>query len=520
MTWVGVFSLGACSNSEEKPTPDPVKPNFPNLVENTILPGGTYTLKLNPNTDWTVSVPNATANLFWIQDGEHMRYSIEGKAGEHEVVIACANIEDFSSDAVCEVSMTMAGETKLIARLTREKKEYEINFYAAQVDVENNDFVLNEEDYSVLYHTTPTQSVELIWPENTIGYMQWIQVEANFEWTIGGDIPAWLSVPVTSGEAGMTPGFRLDTNSVYFPAETTTCTLLFQDQRGEESVTVAELQVTIPGTRDYLSVELASTLTFNSDGHYLNDGTPNELGAHGTIISTYGAEAYVLSYFENNGKEYLSGDASITSWVELSVDEWDSSEGESGLRSRRINLLCMPNDGETARRALVVVLPSSLAAGVRSADQLVANDFLSLKEAYQPYVVSELTQQQLGAEGEITVNPHFFSKEEANAQNAYLELVTSGATYDRYKEYGVPVYELTYIGECTRNMAIIQGANYAYSIPDEDKVWLSFDRSDYATVVMTVSKMPQQPCTGAIFFYSEENTEQYLFILACTYKAE
>ncbi len=521
MSLVALAGVVACSDPEDK-TPDvkPVVPEFPNLVEADIEPGGTYTLKLNPNTDWKVSVPTATANLFWIQDGEHTRYSLEGKAGSCEVVIACANIEDFHNEALCEVSMTMGEETKIIARLTRQKKAYEISFYTALVDGENNDFVRNEEDYSVVYDTTPATAVELIWPANTIGYMQWIQVQANFEWTIGGEIPAWLSIPVTSGEAGETVSFRFDSNSAYYPAEDTTCKLLFQDQSGEESVTVAELEVTIPGSKDYLVMELASMLTFDIDGNYLNDGTANELGAHGTMTSTYGAELFVLSYFERNGITYLSGDEAQTSWVQLSVEAWDESLGLEGLRSRRVELLCTPNDTEADRKALILALPASVASGVRSAAQLVANDFLSVKEAYQSYVVCELTQQITGGESQTTINPRFFSVEEANAQDAYLEQVTSGATYEKYKEYGVPVYELTFIGERTRNMAIIQGVNYNYTISEEDKAWLSFDRSDYATVVMNVSKMPSVPTTGAIFFYPEDTTDRYLFIMACTYKAE
>lgn len=522
MAAVSMMGFVACS-SDPEPTPvGPVedeKPNFPALVEGIITPGGEYTLELEPNMDWKVSVPTSTANLFWIQDGDHVRYSMEGKAGSHSVVIACADVEDFSSDAVCEVTMTMASESKLIARITRKKAEYSISIYAAEVDAENNDFVRNEEDYEVVYGTEPATATRMIWPATTIGYMQWIKVEANFEWTIGGDIPAWLQVPVTSGEAGEVVTFRLDSNSTYYPEKDTTCTLQFQDQSGDEAVTVAEFEVTIPGVKDYMVLELASSLTFDVDGNYLSDGTPNELGAHGTLTCTKGAELFVLSYFESNGKTYLTGDAATTEWVNLTVEEWDGSEGDAGLRSRRVTILCDANTTEADRKALILALPASKAASITNADQLVSN-FTEVKEQYAEYVCCELTQQLQADEQGTVVNPHFISVEEANNQNAWLELVTEGATYEKYKEYGVPVYELTFIGQCNRNMVIIQDANFPYTISQEDKVWLSYDRSDYSTVRMTVSDMPEIPITGAILFHPEDAPEEYLFVLACTYKAE
>ncbi len=524
MAAMSLIGFVGCSSSDDVENPDdkkPVveKPNFPALVEGYITSGGEYTLTIEPNMDWKVSVPTATANLFWIQDGEHVRYSKEGKAGKHEVVIACADVEDFASDAVCEVSMTMDSKTELIARIIRKKNEYSISFYAAEIDTENNDFVRTEE-YEIVYGAELVTSTSMIWPLATVGYMQWIKVVANFEWTIGGEIPAWLQVPVTSGEPG-TEGvtFRMDSNPTHYPDRDTSCTLLFQDQSGDEPVTVAELEVTIPGVKDYLSLELASQLTFNMDGHYLSDGTANELGAHGTLTSTKGANLYVLSYFERDGVTYLTGDSSMTDWVELTIEEWDDSEGDAGLRSRRVNILCKPNESDSDRKALILALPASEAAAIKNADQLVDN-FTQVKEQYAEYVCSEVTQHLYTPEEEEKINPHLFSVEEANKQNAWFELVTSGDTYEKYKEYGVPVYELTFVGQCNRNMVMIVDANYDYYISAEDKAWLDFDRSDYSTVVMSVSEMPQIPITGAIFFYPEGTTEEYLFIIACTYKAE
>ena len=60
------LAAASCSDSDED-TKLP-SPNFPEAVSATIEAGGTYTLEIEPNQNWEVSVPTATAAWFWIQD--------------------------------------------------------------------------------------------------------------------------------------------------------------------------------------------------------------------------------------------------------------------------------------------------------------------------------------------------------------------------------------------------------------------------------------------------------------------
>ena len=92
------------------------------------------TLNINPNVDWVLTIPETMAAYFQIQDGESQVYTLRGKAGEAEVKINTSNIEDYDLDRVCEVSLTMKGETRVIAVLTKAKKVRSLKIYAAQLE--------------------------------------------------------------------------------------------------------------------------------------------------------------------------------------------------------------------------------------------------------------------------------------------------------------------------------------------------------------------------------------------------
>ena len=73
------LAAASCSDSDED-TKLP-SPNFPEAVSATIEAGGTYTLEIEPNQNWEVSVPTATAAWFWIQDETQKVWTLRGGAG-------------------------------------------------------------------------------------------------------------------------------------------------------------------------------------------------------------------------------------------------------------------------------------------------------------------------------------------------------------------------------------------------------------------------------------------------------
>ena len=110
------LAAASCSDSDED-TKLP-SPNFPEAVSATIEAGGTYTLEIEPNQNWEVSVPTATAAWFWIQDETQKVWTLRGSAGASRIVIGVAELDEFDDTRVCEVTLKMGGQSKVIATIT------------------------------------------------------------------------------------------------------------------------------------------------------------------------------------------------------------------------------------------------------------------------------------------------------------------------------------------------------------------------------------------------------------------
>ena len=93
------LAAASCSDSDED-TKLP-SPNFPEAVSATIEAGGTYTLEIEPNQNWEVSVPTATAAWFWIQDETQKVWTLRGSAGASRIVIGVAELDEFDDTRVC-----------------------------------------------------------------------------------------------------------------------------------------------------------------------------------------------------------------------------------------------------------------------------------------------------------------------------------------------------------------------------------------------------------------------------------
>jgi hypothetical protein len=89
--------------------------------------------------DWTVTVPSATFQWFWIQDGSFKAEKVSGKVAEGQketvtVQIGVSDTEEFDMNRSCEVTLTMGGESKVIAKYMRPAKNRTISVYAAAVE--------------------------------------------------------------------------------------------------------------------------------------------------------------------------------------------------------------------------------------------------------------------------------------------------------------------------------------------------------------------------------------------------
>lgn len=374
-------------NENQKPNPEPtpevVEPKFPEHIAATVMPGSEYSLTIQPNMAWEVTVPEATAAYFQIKDGDNKVYTKRGEAGEYTIVISVAAVEEFDTDRVCEVSMTMKGQTEKIATLTLSKKEREMKIYP--VSVEDGTFgYATEGEFTYAYQTTEVtdEGVTMIWPLEMALYSTRVKIESNFNWVVDGT-PSWI-VPLAGGQAGVTElWIKGDENN--YPLESQSCILSFVDAVATDKV-VATVKVTIPAATDIFTVEGFSEVTeFNYQGHVFNSmiGEYVEGGVNGSVTAVDGSNVVAVEFAQSVGlvQPQFAGD-----WLTVAYDNWDTTS-QAVIQTRKVVITAAQNSG-AAREATVLVLPKGVAAD--NIDLIAVNGEITAE--YLPYVVTTVKQ--------------------------------------------------------------------------------------------------------------------------------
>lgn len=479
MCAAAVLSIGC----EPEPDPEPeVTPNFPKLVEKVVKSGETVTLSINPNMAWKVSIPSSSAQYFSLADAAG-QLSMTGEAGAQQIKIKVAELDEFDTDRVCEVALTMNGKTQTIAKLTRMKLARTVNVYLAQYDEANIDFKTDAEG-AYVYGSTPVQTLDFLWHNEQ--YMHRVVVETNFKWAIGGELPAWLDPSVTSGEAGRTEVFVRTVKEAYpFAAESVE--LKINDFTNESApVEVSKLKVNMPACEAVCEVSISPALTFNAEGHYFNasNDTYLEMGAIATMTAPKGAELYKI--VKNNGYLYASSPAS--DWINIEwEEEWDAAADKAGVWSRKFFVSTTPNEGPE-REGMLVALPRTLASNVSDPDYDLFNaDGTALKAEYEQYVVSTI-KQEAPAEAENKGVIYANDIETMHAFTADFAELAAGAWPWQNAWAKIPnAYKLTYRSNDSGDDLIISkpfsryeiyGFDGSYSSPyDQSTCWITLEKS-------------------------------------------
>lgn len=378
------LAAASCSDSDED-TKLP-SPNFPEAVSATIEAGGTYTLEIEPNQNWEVSVPTATAAWFWIQDETQKVWTLRGSAGASRIVIGVAELDEFDDTRVCEVTLKMGGQSKVIATITRGTLERGFSLRTCKID-QYGDFEYGDSETGLTYsyNEGEAQSIDLTWPEGRTDFSMPILVEANYDWAINR-MPEWVSTPsVTVGQPGTKVEIRIQGNPSAYPLDGAQDKLVFIDRSNLDAK--VEIPITIPSCRDIFDVTLDKELKFNAAAEIYNsmngDWSPGT--ARGSVKGIRGARIYVIAEVTDRwGNTGLSGDEADTKWVIVEESAWDE---ELVIMDRGFTVGTEVNQGD-ARTARIIVLPASMA--VSDPNELFDYD---IKEEYQPYVFATLTQQ-------------------------------------------------------------------------------------------------------------------------------
>lgn len=476
----------------EKPSEETPAPEFPQLIEKTVAPGESVTIPVQANLDWEISVPENGLQWFWIQDGAFQLYRLSGKAGEAEVVIGVSATEEFDNDRVCEVTMTMGGESKVIARLVRPSKEKHLTVYAAVVV--DGEVQFNETGDSYLYETEEAESLDMIWTGSEFRLP--IKVESNYNWSI--KTPEWARVDVPSDGVGEKNLIVYGVPSAY-PLDAASGKLQFMS--GEK--VVKEYTVNIPGCKDIFSYKMDMSITeleFNYQGQIKVATGFIDGPASGYVSGADGIRVIALSRNESG----FSADA--PSWLEVNVAEYDRTEGADVLQQRNFTVSVALNEGDN-RHAALLFLPPTLT--VAASDLFEGTE---IKEEYKQYSVPVT---QLSSDQEfisMLANPS--------------DMAAGGATFavseneDLYNRFGQTryAYELVYTNQYARDNArmIFTSAVTSYKVFDENGfLSMTLDEDMKGGVVDMVSETAQ---TGHVVLYGA--TGNVLAVIECRFDPE
>ena len=476
----------------EKPSEETPAPEFPQLIEKTVTPGESVTIPVQANLDWEISVPENGLQWFWIQDGAFQLYRLSGKAGEAEVVIGVSATEEFDNDRVCEVTMKMGGESKVIARLVRPSKEKHLTVYAAVVV--DGEVQFNETGDSYLYETEEAESLDMIWTGSEFRLP--IKVESNYNWSI--KTPEWARVDVPSDGVGEKNLIVYGVPSAY-PLDAASGKLQFMS--GEK--VVKEYVVNIPGCKDIFSYKMDMSITeleFNYQGQIKVATGFIDGPASGYVSGADGIRVIALSRNESG----FSTDA--PSWLEVNVAEYDRTEGADVLQQRNFTVSAALNEGDN-RHAALLFLPPTLTAA--------ASDLFEGTEIKEEYKQYSVPVTQLSSDQEfisMLANPS--------------DMAAGGATFavseneDLYSRFGQTryAYELVYTNQYARDNArmIFTSAVTSYKVFDENGfLSMTLDEDMKGGVVDMVSETAQ---TGHVVLYGA--TGNVLAVIECRFDPE
>ena len=383
------LAAASCSDSDKEVKAP--SPNFPEAVSPTIGAGETFTIEIDPNQDWEASIPTATAAWFWIEDGTQKVWTLRGGAGPARIVIAAAELEEFDDNRVCEVTMTMGGQSKVIATITRGTLERGFSLRTCKID-EYGDFEYGDSETGLTYsyNEGEAQSIDLTWPEGRTDFSMPILVEANYEWAINR-MPEWVSTPsVTVGQPGTKVEIRIQGNPSAYPLDGAQDKLVFIDRSNLDAK--VEIPITIPSCRDIFDVTLDKELKFNAAAEIYNsmngDWVPGS--AMGSVQSIDGAKFYLFAEVPQQwGDPYLSAEAEDLAWILLTEEPWDSTPGSDVVQSRQFTVGVTENGGE-ARKAYLLALPAAVAETISDPYQLIDAE---IRDEYKQYLVTTINQE-------------------------------------------------------------------------------------------------------------------------------
>ncbi len=376
-----LFIFSACTEDPEEPKE---APSFPNKVNIDITKPGEYAeFSFDANYPW-----NLSSSKIWCKfvQNEDTLSTLSGLAGKHTVkVVLNGNAWEFEG-AEAELSMRMLNQTKVVATLGREAKEYLIEAYGDSVqmvyDSENPiTFIWNSFGTSLLRST--------------------FNIKANFDWQIIS-YPDWMVLLSQDKVTGRSE--ELVANSSRYNQDSQLRSemigeLVIGDKSGVQR---AVLPIRYEGIRaDIVRFELPGRLPFNfvfdakgeKNWEKTNDGTSPEEKTDPLEFSVIAKETQGLNfgYFSYVNNEYF---------LEKEEELWYTTTYPNVDNNWTVQIAVEANEGGSERTSRIAVLPDTVFNNDEIQgnfeNMLEANPYsgrVGVKNEYNKYIAIGFTQE-------------------------------------------------------------------------------------------------------------------------------
>ena len=376
-------SCGPKENDDQKGQ-ETVKPVFPTTVVNeTVAAGQSVDLKFETNMDWKVEISgDGKGNIFWLDDAGMKATSISSKkTGPQVVTVVFSENEEFDKNRVCDVTLSMGGESKKIATYTRPSQSRTFEVYAGVP----GEYEFTKEAGSYVYTDATVTSSSLVTFMGDATYALPLKVVTNYAWQLIP--PSWVSCETLSGQAGTTE-ILLTAELSMDIADGMVENLKFADATNLD--TAFEVELTMPAFRDRVEYTPVTTFNFDVNGHVENfNGSFIEIPAVFELMSTAETQVRVVDWNES-GQYYGT---SFSSWPEVTRTMYDNYTEDDILAKYTVEISVGANETFDDKYADIFVIPASKAA-VPFEDWFDANTG-NLKDEFQAFIVGRIFQPGL-----------------------------------------------------------------------------------------------------------------------------
>ena len=501
---VGMAAMVAC---EKKPIePEVVAPVFPSEVtEKNVEAGETVELQFAANLDWELSIPATEQNKYWLDDAGMPASKVSGKAGDQTVSVVFSEDEYYDANVLCEVTLTMGGESKVIAKLTRLAINRSLEVYVAET---------SEWGFKTTYGTEKAAALALTTFEGDVTYTLPIQVVANYDWSLA--LPEWCAGSIKdaeslSGKAGQAVEILL------------TGALAENVKNGAEGVAKfidatdnaqsVDLPLTFPAFADRLEWSEPASMEFDHTG-------ASAMPAIGYLLAMDGYVVRALEWVE----EWSDYDTKFAGWVNVTYGE----TGEGLLKNPSVTFTVTENEGDT-RCADIFVFPASLAN--TTVEDMYDPNTMAFKQEFKQYCKGRLTQK--GAPEPFLVP---ISSPEAMAEvgTSFVELAEKDEANVLQWDYpGAPIYQkITYSQQWSYEEAsfritqpyayykLLADIDYPYGVfskdvTDDENHWIKlWTNPDKTMGKFEMNSTPSSATHTAAIFYDENNAVVAAILIA------